>query len=164
MHLHGPRRAQILARMPHMFKRKKLNKRDASTYWFRFKLPSDLRAMPVPRDWPQALALLVSTSRAGHLKNEVKRSLGASDAKVAKRRAALRLPKWKPFANTPRPRCWRVASVRWRRLSPAPTGHCRQTDSGDPRSLASHRDAPNIVGRSEPQLRPPSVIPCPAPS
>ena len=71
-----------MARMPHLERR-------GGTFWFRFKLPSDLRAKPVPKDWPQALALLVSTSRAGHLKNEVKRSLGTSEAKVAKRRAAL---------------------------------------------------------------------------
>ena len=71
-----------MARMPHLERR-------GGTFWFRFKLPSDLRAKPVPKDWPQALALLVSASRAGHLKNEVKRSLSTSDAKVAKRRAAL---------------------------------------------------------------------------
>mgnify|MGYP000942295287 CR=1 FL=1 len=71
-----------MPRMPHLERR-------GGTYWFRFKLPGDLRAKPVPKDWPQALALLVSTSRAGHLKNEIKHSLRTSDAKVAKRRAAL---------------------------------------------------------------------------
>lgn len=87
-----------MARMTHMVRRE-------ATYWFRYRLPLELRGKPVPPAWPEELNALVSSAskhRPKHpaslaspskFKTELTRSLETREEKVAKGRV-LPLISW----------------------------------------------------------------------
>ncbi len=56
---------------------------------FRYRLPSELRAIPKPTHWPEELKELVSDSRPSQLKHELSKALSTRDERVAKKAAAV---------------------------------------------------------------------------
>jgi hypothetical protein len=74
-----------MARVTHMARR-------GATYWFRYRLPLELRGKPVPAAWPSDLGALVSPKHPGapagpdKFKGELTRSLETHDEKTAKGR------------------------------------------------------------------------------
>lgn len=60
---------------------------------FRYRLPTELRAIPKPKHWPPELKELVSEAKPQQLKHELSKAIGTRDERTAKREA-VKLVGW----------------------------------------------------------------------
>lgn len=71
-----------MPRMTHLIRR------GGGLYWFRFRLPKDVREAAVPEGWPVALSALVSPRNPARFKSELTHSLRTTEGRKAKGLAA----------------------------------------------------------------------------